>query len=85
MPPAQTPLDRHSLIALERWLQLLGAEKSIADPCSWEWLRPQWRARIFLEKEELRVVWDSNGVKSQICFPYGLPRGDVEAVMIEGP
>ena len=85
LPPEQTPLDRHSLVSLESWLQRLGAERSCEDPCRWIWLMPEWSAEIVLEQEELRVAWEQGGQRSQCCFPYGLPRSDVEAALSEGP
>ena len=46
---------------------------------------PEWSAEIVLELEELRVAWEQGGQRSQCCFPYGLPRSDVEAALSEGP
>ncbi|HJM80686.1 MAG: DUF3143 domain-containing protein [Prochlorococcus sp.] len=85
LPPKQTPLNRHSLASLENWLRQLGAERSSSDPCRWIWLLPQWSAEILLEQEELRVVWEQDGQRSQCCLPYGLPRCDVEAALLAGP
>ncbi len=85
LPPSNTPLNQHSLRALEIWLNELGAERNCADPCRWDWLMPQWSAEIQIEHDELRVTWEKDGRRSQCCFPYGLLRGDVETIMIEVP
>jgi len=85
LPPAETPLNRHSLSALETWLQELGAKRSKTDACKWEWIRPQWSAEIQIEVDELRVTWDKDGHRNQCCFPYGLPRCDVEIAIKQGP
>ncbi len=85
LPPATTPLNQHSLGALESWLSALGATKSENDPCLWLWLLPQWSAEIELGQDELRVTWVEGIRKSQFGFPYGLPRQDIEAALRQGP
>ncbi len=85
LPSAQTPLNQHSLIAFEAWLQSLGAERSKRDLCSWILLMPSWSAVIQLEQEELRVTWEKEGLTNQRCFNYGLPRSDIEAAIKDGP
>ena len=82
LPPAQTPLNRHSLGSLEEWLNQLGAEQSTNHSCEWNWSLPQWSAKINLEEEELRITWEQNGLRRQCCFAYCLPRCDVEAAML---
>ena len=42
MPPAETPLNQHSLQALELWLQQLGAQRLDDDPCGWSWQEQGW-------------------------------------------
>ena len=81
LPPPEIPLNQHSLIALEEWLNQLGAEKTAKDPCRWTWMVSNWSAEIQIEQDELRVTWEHEGARSQCCFPYGLPRGDVEEAM----
>ncbi len=85
LPPAQTPLNQHSLLALELWLKKIGAERKSKDPSLWTLIRPEWSAEIRMEKEELRVTWEQEGMKKQRCFPYGLSRDDAEAAISEGP
>ncbi len=85
LPPAKTPLNQHSLGALELWLTNLGATKQKDNPCQWMWVMPQWSAEITVQKDELIVVWGEGETKSQFGFPYGLPREDVEAALQHGP
>ena len=86
LPTAQTPLNQHSLQALERWLQGLGAEQQVGDPCRWVLNTSDWSAELALEQEDLRVTWRQTGRSDQqCCFPYGLCRADVEAAIDVGP
>ena len=85
LPPVDTPLNQHSLMALELWLVELGAEQSIQDPCRWTWASTEWSAEINIEQDELRVIWQHKGMQNQCCFNYGLSRKDVEAAIAEGP
>ncbi len=85
IPPEETPLNQHSLLALELWLRDLGAKQSDENPCIWTFSTSQWTAELQLEKDELRVTWEQEGKKKQCCFPYGLPRKDVVAAINHGP
>ena len=85
LPLSQTPLNQHSLAALEYWLNELGAKKSQKDPCIWSWLMPKWSAEITLEQDELKIVWEQKGKLSQCSFSYGLTREDVQIAITEGP
>ncbi|KGG13502.1 MULTISPECIES: DUF3143 domain-containing protein [Prochlorococcus] len=85
LPPAKTPLNQHSLGALEFWLSELGATKSEEDPCIWFWVFAQWSAEIEVGQDELRVIWIKGEQKSQFGFPYGLSRQDVEDALKQGP
>ena len=85
LPPTQTPLNRHSLLALETWLEQLGAKRSSSNPSLWIWQRAQWSAEIEIGQADLIVIWDKNNLRSQCSFPYGLSRQDVEAAIKEGP
>ena len=85
LPPANTPLNQHSLGALELWLTSLGAERNSENLCVWNWVKPQWSAEITIQQEDLVVVWDTKEKKSQFGFPYGLSREDVEAALNHGP
>lgn len=85
LPPAQTPLNQHSLRALETWLTDLGALRSDHDACLWQWHQPLWSAQIRLDQEDLQVIWQQDGATCQRIFPYGLSRLDIEAAMRAGP
>ena len=85
LPPAQTPLNQHSLRALETWLADLGAVRSDQDACLWQWSQPLWSAQIRLDQEDLQVTWFEDGATCQRSFPYGLSRLDIEAAMRAGP
>ncbi len=85
LPPAETPLNQHSLQALELWLTSLGAKKKRDNPCLWTWVEPQWSAEITVQKDELRIAWGEGETKTQFEFPYGLSRQDVEAALKHGP
>jgi len=85
LPSPITPLNQHSLVALESWLSSLGAQRSSANPCLWEWALPESSAEIEVRQDELRVTWAQGINKSQFNFPYGLSRQDVEAALKQGP
>ena len=85
LPPAQTPLNQHSLGAIELWLISLGAKKKIDNPSFWTWVMPKWSAEISFQQDELRIVWGEGETKTQYEFPYGLSRQDVEAALKHGP
>ena len=48
LPPESTPLNQHSLPALEAWLQQLGAVRMDDNPCQWMLQRSEWRALLQL-------------------------------------
>ncbi len=85
LPPPNTPLNQHSLPALESWLDELGASKSTTDPCVWVWSMPQWSAEIKMDVDELQVTWHQDGNLRHCHFPYGLSRLDVQSAIVEGP
>ena len=85
LPPSQTPLNQHSLAALESWLDQLGAHPNSQDPALWTWVMPKWTAHIKMERDELQVTWEKDGNLSHCSFPYGLPRKDVQMAIAEGP
>ncbi len=91
LPTPETPLNQHSLPALELWLMNLGAEKCTQNPCLWRWNNmPQWSAEIYFKQDELMVIWDKTNNEGEVKiskfgFPYGLPRKDGEAALNHGP
>ena len=85
LPPDNTPLNQHSLAALEAWLTELGAKQSREDLCLWIWIMPNWSTEIKIERDELQVTWEQEGKLSHCSFPYGLPRKDVQIAITQGP
>ena len=85
LPSADTPLNQHSLRALEQWLQGLGATRSDQDPCNWIWEQPPWSALLRLDQQDLGVTWTSEQPPRSCSYPYGLTREDVEAALRLGP
>ena len=86
LPPPTTPLNQHSLRALEEWLLNLGAEPIDGDRCRWSLAKEAWTAELRLEREDLVVVWDNSGADVPPCsLPYGLSRQDVTAAIQAGP
>ncbi len=81
----QTPLNQHSLLAIESWLEQLGAKKSVDNPCLWHLDKEYWSVEIFIQKDSIRVIWDQKGVRNQCDFSYGLYREDVERAILQGP
>ncbi len=85
LPSSEKPLNQHSLMSIELWLHEIGAEQSDSDLAKWIWSSKEWMAEILIEQDELKVIWQKNGIQHQCSFPYGLSRRDVEAVLKEGP
>ena len=73
LPPESTPLNQHSLPALEAWLQQLGAVRMDDNPCQWMLERSEWRALLLLEREDLKVIWHPGSLEAmvQCSLPYG--------------
>jgi len=86
LPPPTTPLNQHSLRALEEWLQSLGAEPIEGDRCRWSLVKESWSAELRLEREDLIVLWRNADAPLAPCsLPYGLSRLDVTAAIEAGP
>ena len=85
MNPPNTPINQHSLKALELWLTDLGAKKDIKNPSKWNLLLSNWNATIIFEQEDLSVVWESKGEETKRLFSYCINREDVENAILQGP
>ena len=80
-----TPINQHSLKALESWLRDLGAKRDIDNISKWYLLLSNWNATIIFEQEELSVVWESEGEETKRLFSYCINREDVENAILQGP
>ena len=85
MIPSDTPINQHSLQALEFWLKDLGATKDIENPSRWHLLLSNWNATITFEQEDLSVVWESKGKFKKRLFSYCINREDIENAILQGP
>ena len=85
LPPINTPLNQHSLMAIELWLENLGASRSTDDPCLWEWVTSQWSADLKISHDALIVTWKKDGILKTCSLPYGLNRVDLLEVLNQGP
>jgi len=83
--PSNTPINQHSLQALELWLKDLGAKKDIENPSKWYLILPNWNATIIFEQEDLSVVWESRGEFTKRLFSYCINREDIENSILQGP
>ena len=77
LPPESTPLNQHSLPALEAWLQQLGAVRMDDNACQWMLERSEWRALLLLEREDLKVIWHPGSLEAMVqcslCLLYTSP------------
>ena len=62
LPPSSTPLNQHSLRALEEWLLSLEAERVDGDPCRWR--LTVMVVELLLEREDLVVIGSSQRMSS---------------------
>ena len=79
------PINQYSIQSLELWLINLGAKKDIHNPSQWNLLLSNWNATITFEKEELSVVWVSDGEETKRLFSYCINKEDVENAILQGP
>lgn len=88
LPPEDKPLYSHTLPAIEKWLKDLGCKQDKEELHCWLIEMADWRAKIFLETEELLVLYGGagdNGEDLQRSFRYSLSRQDVESAVFSGP
>lgn len=88
LPPAITPLYNHPLPEIERWLTDRGAQQDRNDLHCWYVERPDWKAEVWLDIDQLTVRYfgltgDERAV--QRSFKYSLSRQDVEDAIFAGP
>ena len=82
---SKKPINQHSLQALELWLTDLGAVKDVNNPSKWYLLLSNWNATIIFEREDLGVIWESEGQETKRLFSYCINIEDVENAILEGP
>ena len=85
MIPSDTPINQHSLQALESWLIDLGAKQDFNNPSKWCLELADWQATIILEKEDLSVAWKSGDILTKRLFSYCINREDIENAILQGP
>lgn len=88
LPTSDTPLYNHPLPEIERWLSQLGCQQDREKLHCWDVERPNWRAELCLEIEELVVRYYKAGVGDcdiQRVFKYSLSRQDIEDAVFAGP
>jgi Protein of unknown function (DUF3143) len=91
--PTNTPLYNHPLPEIERWLISMGCEQDDSELHCWRINRPDWRAELSLDAEELTVRYHSpvgTGASADPqsiyrTFKYSLSRQDIENAVFAGP
>ena len=91
--PTDTPLYNHPLPEIEQWLLSMGCEQNDSELHCWLIDRPDWRAELCLDIEELTVRYHTtSGVSSSAnpqgiyrTFKYSLSRQDIENAVFAGP
>ena len=98
LPTDDTPLYNHPLPEIEQWLISMGCEQDDSELHCWHITRPDWRAQLSLDIEELTVRYHSANSSigqssSQMApgqsiyrtFKYSLSRQDIENAVFAGP
>jgi hypothetical protein len=88
LPPSETPLYNHALPDIEQWLLSHGCQQDRKDLHCWYIERPDWKAELWLDIEQLTVCYFNfgDGDRSvQRSFKYSLSRRDLENAIFSGP
>lgn len=88
LPDPNTPLYNHQLPQIEQWLLEQGCHQDTQDLHLWRVERAHWKAEIWLDIEELSVVYRPltlNERDIQRTFKYSLSRQDIEDAVFSGP
>jgi hypothetical protein len=87
--PIDTPLYNHPLPEIEQWLLSMECEQDDHELHCWHITRPDWRAELYLDIEELTVHYHSTADSSDghisRTFKYSLSRQDIENAVFAGP
>ncbi|MBW4519679.1 MAG: DUF3143 domain-containing protein [Scytolyngbya sp. HA4215-MV1] len=88
LPPSDTPLYNHPLPEIEDWLKSHGCQQDRQDLHCWRVERPDWKAELWLDIDQLTVRYFRKvGVDQDIqrSFKYSLSRQDIENAIFSGP
>ena len=101
LPTEDTPLYNHPLPEIEQWLISMGCEQDNSELHCWHISKPDWRAEVCLDIEELTVRYHATNFNSASAdpqtpltpsnpsiyrtFKYSLSRQDVENAVFAGP
>jgi hypothetical protein len=88
LPNPATPLYNHTLPHIEQWLTNNGCERDTETLHVWHVSYPAWVADIFLDIEELTVIYktlDNSTDETRRTFKYSLSRQDIESAVFSGP
>jgi hypothetical protein len=66
LPTDDTPLYNHPLPEIEQWLISMGCEQDDSELHCWHITKPDWKAELCLDIEELTVRYQSNSAKSNV-------------------
>ncbi len=98
--PIETPLYNHPLPEIEQWLLSMGCEQDDQELHCWHVAKPDWRAELCLDIEELTVRYHTHSDVSASdnspsssssdrtiyrTFKYSLSRQDIENAVFAGP
>jgi Protein of unknown function (DUF3143) len=98
LPAEDTPLYNHPLPEIEQWLSSMGCEQDDSELHCWRITRPDWRAELCLDIEELTVRYHSTNPTDRATstdpsgdrgiyrtFKYSLSRQDIQNAVFAGP
>jgi hypothetical protein len=98
LPTDDTPLYNHPLPEIEQWLTSMGCQQDESELHCWHISKPDWRAEVCLDIEELTVRYHTTTASSSAdapktagdrsifrTFKYSLSRQDIENAVFAGP
>lgn len=88
LPSADTPLYNHPLPEIEQWLKDQGCQQDREELHCWRIQRPDWKAELLLDIDQLTVRYiraGESGQDIQRSFKYSLSRQDIQDAVFSGP
>ncbi len=88
LPSSDTPLYNHPLPDIEQWITEQGGTQDENNLERWIIHRPDWKAELYLDVEQLTVRYCEFGDGDravQRSFKYSLSRQDIEDAIFAGP